>query len=299
MKRKALTLTLTLALLTSVIAGQVISLAFSNPVGWSWSTVQYNYDPLRFSSISLANKTYNTDNVYMFFSVIKPDSWYNTTDIGRWGPKWKGWIYAVSYDLDGKMGNSSNNIAGPDSLNSTQSLSCSANLTGLSDGTHSITIYAYGMCYNYPDYFQRDFGWMITGQTETLYFTVDAPPKISLSSMENQTYETNNIPLNFTINQSASKITYSLDEQDNVTVTGNTTLTGLPQGAHTLTIYAQDTAGNTGASETVYFNVAQKTESQPETFPTAIVATASGASVAIIGTGLLVYFRKRNHLHQN
>jgi hypothetical protein len=34
---------------------------------------------------------------------------------------------------------------------------------------------------------------------------------------------------------------------------------------------------------------------EPESFPTALVATASGASVAIIGVGLLVYFKKRNH----
>jgi hypothetical protein len=299
MKRKALTLTLTLALLTSVIAAHFVSLAFPNPVGWSWNSVEFNYDPLTFSSISLANKTYNVSNVYLFFSVIKPASWCNTT-VGTWGPKWKGEIFAVSYDLDGKMGNSSNNIAGPDSLNEKKSLSCSANLTGLSEGTHSIVIYAYGRCYMYPEKFQQQYGWMVTGQTETLYFTVDTPPAISFLSMENQTYETTNVPLNFTVNQSVSQITYSLDGRDNVTVAGNTTLTGLPQGAHTLIVYAQDTAGNAGASEPIIFTVATALEPEQgrEPFPATLVL-ASIASVAIVGTGLLVYFRKRNHLHQN
>jgi hypothetical protein len=34
---------------------------------------------------------------------------------------------------------------------------------------------------------------------------------------------------------------------------------------------------------------------EPEPFPTTLVITASGASVAIIGVGLLVYYKKRNH----
>jgi LPXTG-motif cell wall-anchored protein len=32
-----------------------------------------------------------------------------------------------------------------------------------------------------------------------------------------------------------------------------------------------------------------------ETFPTALVATASGISAAVVGLGLLVYFKKRKH----
>jgi nitrous oxidase accessory protein len=36
-------------------------------------------------------------------------------------------------------------------------------------------------------------------------------------------------------------------------------------------------------------------EPQPEPFPTALVIAASGASIAIIGVGLLVYFKKRNN----
>ena len=33
----------------------------------------------------------------------------------------------------------------------------------------------------------------------------------------------------------------------------------------------------------------------PEPFPTTLVAIASGASVAVISIGLLVYFKKRKH----
>jgi LPXTG-motif cell wall-anchored protein len=48
-----------------------------------------------------------------------------------------------------------------------------------------------------------------------------------------------------------------------------------------------DLAGNTGNSETIYFSV-----EAPEPFRTTMVI-APIASVAIIGSGLLVYFRKR------
>jgi LPXTG-motif cell wall-anchored protein len=55
-----------------------------------------------------------------------------------------------------------------------------------------------------------------------------------------------------------------------------------------VTVYAKDSFENTGASETIWFSVA-------DPFPTTLVAVVSGASVAIIGIGLLVYFKKRNH----
>jgi hypothetical protein len=67
-------------------------------------------------------------------------------------------------------------------------------------------------------------------------------------------------------------------------LSGNTTLTSLPNGEHTLTIYVSDVAGNLEAAETIFII---------EPFPTALVATASG-SLAIACAGLLVYFKKHN-----
>ena len=81
-----------------------------------------------------------------------------------------------------------------------------------------------------------------------------------------------------------------------MTITGDTTLPELSYGSHSLTVYANDTVGRFGASETVYFSIAEETEAetQPsEPFPTTLaIAAASGASVAIVGAGLLVYFKK-------
>jgi hypothetical protein len=78
-----------------------------------------------------------------------------------------------------------------------------------------------------------------------------SPLKITNLSVANTTYLTGNVPLNFTINGNTTQITYSLDEQANVTIPGNTTLTGLSVGAHNVTVYAWDIdSGNIGASQT-------------------------------------------------
>ena len=119
--------------------------------------------------------------------------------------------------------------------------------------------------------------------------TETAPPKISVLSPVNQTYNESSVSFLFTVDKLVNWTGYSLDGQDNVTVTGNTTLTGLSNGLHNITVYAEDTFGNIGASETIAFTIA----SAP--FPTVPVAAASVASVAVAGVGLLIYFRKRRH----
>jgi parallel beta-helix repeat protein len=86
------------------------------------------------------------------------------------------------------------------------------------------------------------------------------PPTISVVSPENKTYIIGNVSLTFTLSEPVSWIGYSLDGQANVTITGDTDLTGLSDGSHSLIVYAEDTAGNTGTSETIYFSIAQKKE---------------------------------------
>jgi N-acetylneuraminic acid mutarotase len=114
------------------------------------------------------------------------------------------------------------------------------------------------------------------------------PPEIKVVSPEKQTYNGSSVSLVFTVNKPVNWTGYSLDGQDNVTITSNTTLPALTNGLHNLTVYANDTFGNMGASETISFSVEVP-------FPTALVATVSAASVIIAGVGLLVYFKKRKH----
>ena len=112
-------------------------------------------------------------------------------------------------------------------------------------------------------------------------------PEIVITSIENESiYHTSNVKLNYTIGESIINTFYSLDGKENVTIAENTTLSGLSNGKHNVTIYGSDFAGNAGASETIYFNVA-------EPFPAVPVAVASVIVVAVVCAGLLVYFKKR------
>ena len=116
-------------------------------------------------------------------------------------------------------------------------------LTKLSDGMHIVVVYASDRAGN-------------IGSSDMVYFTIDTtPPSISIVAPENKTYDTADVPLTLTIDDPTSWMAYSLDGQTNVTITGNTTLTGLSEGSHSLTVYAQDTAENIGASEEIYFTV--------------------------------------------
>ena len=120
-----------------------------------------------------------------------------------------------------------------------------------------------------------------------------SPPSISFLSPENNTYAANDIPLNFTISKPAEWIGYSIDGQANITINGNTTLTALPNGAHSLTIYANDTEGNMAASGTVIFSIDVPTQEQGQE-PSSTTLVGASASMTVIGIGLVVLFRKRN-----
>jgi N-acetylneuraminic acid mutarotase len=114
------------------------------------------------------------------------------------------------------------------------------------------------------------------------------PPEIAVVSPENTSYASGSVSLAFAVNKPASWVGYSLDGQDNVTVTDNITLSGLPNGSHNVTVYARDAFGNTGVSETASFTIA-------EPFPTVPVAASSVAVVASVSAGVIVYFKKRKH----
>jgi N-acetylneuraminic acid mutarotase len=118
------------------------------------------------------------------------------------------------------------------------------------------------------------------------------PPKVSLLSPLNQTYNESSVPLIFTLDKQTNWTGYSLDGEKNVTISGNCTITDLTNGLHSIIVCANDTFGNTGVSETVCFNV-----NVPESF-SALPVAASVASVTLVGIGVLVYFRKRKRSFQ-
>jgi hypothetical protein len=104
----------------------------------------------------------------------------------------------------------------------------------------------------------EEYGWQIIADPSLhIHGYPDiAPPVVTIVSPQNVTYTMTSIALAFTVDEAASWIGYSLDNQANVTITGNTTLTDLSEGTHYITVYANDSSGNMGASEMVYFTIA-------------------------------------------
>jgi hypothetical protein len=102
------------------------------------------------------------------------------------------------------------------------------------------------------------YGYGEFGVTEinvTLLPADTQPPTISILAPQNTTYTTTSIPLIFAVNESAHWIGYSLDNQANVTIAGNMTLTNLVNGTHSIVVCANDTSGNMGMSNMVFFTV--------------------------------------------
>ena len=151
-------------------------------------------------------------------------------------------------------------------------------LPELAEGPHSITVQVKGTGY-FPEKID------IIKQTTT-NFTIDVtPPIISELSVENKTYNQLELPLDFTVNEPTSWRGYSLDNKANMTLTQSTTLT-LEEGLHRIALYANDTAGNMVASETIHFTI----EEPSEAFPTSLViASAIPVSVVVV---FLFWLRK-------
>ncbi len=141
-----------------------------------------------------------------------------------------------------------------------------------------------------------------TGAFYANYLLETTPPKISLQSPVNQTYNESSVSLVFSVDKTVDWMGYSLDGQQNVTITRNSTTTGDPttnvtianlrNGLHSIIVYANDTSGNMGASENVTFTIALASLKRSEPFPIVVVAVAIAAFVAVIGVGLIVYSKK-------
>ena len=121
-------------------------------------------------------------------------------------------------------------------------------MTGLSEGSHSIVVYIEDAPGN-------------VSASETVHFTVNttvpdtAQLIVSVTSPTNTTYASGEIPLIFAVNEPTNMTCYTLDGEANVTITGNTTLTGLADGTHQLTVYANCTEGRMVESVRVWFTV--------------------------------------------
>jgi len=283
MKKTALSV-MSLVVLFS-IAGVSLTVNSAN-ANWGWRPWE-NWEKISYPIIDVVSpvegRWYPSNNVWLNFTLTKPSDWFSKPGC---------FISHVGYSVDshviGPFGriieNSDNKQVmievkdySRDVPNSPTSFNFSFNLEGLTDGKHALEIQVEG-----------NYDW-----TEFYYtfprtsFTVDSvPPQVSVLELDNKTFSMSEVPLIFTVNETALKIAYCLDGQENVRISGNETLTNLTYGNHNLTVFVTDYAGNIGASETLFFTV--------EPFPTLLVATASVVSVCVFAVFL---FWQRKHKH--
>jgi hypothetical protein len=165
------------------------------------------------------------------------------------------------------------------------SVSATSELYLLPQGKHNLTVYinAYTKGYETPK---------ITGEA-TIYFGVGdiTPPNITLCEMDGQVFNQTTIPLNFNLNESTPWIAYSLDNDIQIAITANTTLTATT-GDHTIVVYANDTAGNIGQSETAHFTVRSEIfVFQPISVEVLIIAVLAAL---VITAALAVIYQKKH-----
>jgi hypothetical protein len=290
MKKTALALPPIVVLLLLTVLFQFGFVA-ANPIGNYFPydphtiiTVQYPENRMQFSARTITLR----------FS-LNLSLWYPSY-LYEYNPSYSCNVSSIEYYLDGDFAGNLTEIAHADKF-----INLTATLYGLADGKHTleIKITTNGI------YWHQVGGWRpgdipawdhsrdpIFDSSGLVNFTINAKsPSITVLSPANNTYALPDIPLNFTVKEPASQVAYCLDGKESIIIFGNTTLTGLANGDHNITVYAKNDAGDIKVSETLFFNV-----KVPAPFPTATVVTVSGISaVVVIGASLLVYFKKRKH----
>jgi len=294
-KTKTLTATLFASLLVLACVGSIsVDLATANPIGY-----YYPWSPPPAPVVEVTGL--DTDKLTLTFSVQQVGGWITPYGMGEeYEPShnW-GWYHTSSkVFVDGKLWSQPSSHTTP----------IRVSLEGLSNGWHTLEVNATA----HGEHHDKDFGMRYSshGSSGVIEFLIgnSPPPSVQIQSLKNTTSSEDDSQLALRVDgRTLSWVGYSLDGKENVTVnreglvqssvtprdkawTGNLTLTGLSSGSHSLVVYAKDEAGNTGASATTEFTVAEET--QAATFPTTWTATAIVVAVTVVSFGLLVYFVK-------
>jgi hypothetical protein len=221
------------------------------------------------------NTAYATSRLQLVFNVTAPQSKTASSTI----------VQIVTYQADWMDKTVDVFMGGQEQV------SLSLQFSNIPEGTHQIIIQARGggLYVDVEGLSYKEF--RISSSSELRYSIDTIPPPITIKETLNTTSE-QGYPLDFMINETISTVSYVLDNNQNVTIGGNTTLHDLPVGEHNLTVYAWDLAGNGGASETVLFTVQVPEPILSESFPIVPVATVSVVVIAVVAAGLLVYHKK-------
>jgi hypothetical protein len=265
MKRTALAVALILALLVSMMAEmRTFEVAKANFLP-APAIIIYSPGPIIYTNTSLS------------LSVV--------VNILHSSPE----IVCVLYCVDGSSNVTLTNLAktndvwfDPYKVGST--FSVTSVLENLAEGNHTLMVFSQDADGN--------------EMSSSVKFTINTHyryPEAVILSPQNKTYAMTEVPLIWTCDERIVSADYFLDSPlyGSTVLLGNTTLTGLSNGTHTITVYVFTERGQAD-SQTVHFTVSPEVQQRTEPFPTILVAFAL-ASVAIVGTGLLVYFKKHNH----
>jgi hypothetical protein len=288
MNKTALVLALVLAPSISILVFQ-FSFVAANPIG-----AYFPHDPHTLISVKYPENgmQFSVRTITLRFS-LNLSLWYPDY-LSEYNPSYSCNVSSIQYYLDGEFAGDLTEIP-----QDSKFISLSTTLDGLADGEHSLEIKTTtnGRYWHQVGGFEAgdtpawdDSDAPIYDSSGLVNFTIKiTSPSVSVLSPVNKTYDVSDVPLSFTVKEPISQINYSLDGKEDLLILGNTTLTGLANGDHNLTVYAKDEAGNIGVSKTIFFSI-----KVPEPFPTTLAATVSGASIAVIALGLLVYLKKRH-----
>ena len=165
-------------------------------------------------------------------------------------------ITHINYSLDGQSNITITNIPKSGSEFSAKDLfgretarfvtiSVNAMLSNLSEGQHTLKAYA----------FDNNNGVMSDSVTFAV-LTSYSVPEVTIISPLDEVYRTSEIPLTYAVKGDYEQLCYAIDYRSNVTIGRNTTISisELPNGCHTITVYAS-TPGHYGGSSWTYFIV--------------------------------------------
>ena len=192
-------------------------------------------------------------------------------------------ITDISYSLDGNtkmpLNTSFQNAFGKTQYNAT------GTIENLTNGYHSLTTYALDTQSK-----------VLSSSTTFLVNTTFSYPKFLLSPT-NTSYSKNEVPLTFSTGRAIRPVIYySLDDSSytgGIVLTYNTTLSGLSEGQHKLTIKAENVFANY-SENTVYFEINTAKPEQPlaldQTFALGLAVTLI---VAVAVIGVILYKRRK------
>jgi hypothetical protein len=199
-------------------------------------------------------------------------------------------IIAIYYSLDGSSKILLNQANGTDK-NGFMDYTGIGTLSNLSDGEHSLRVYAVD-----------SQGGTLTKEITFSINTTHAYPAFILSP-SNISYSDNNIPLELAINCLSDKdrlsenyysdltIDYKLDNSSTHTLKGNSTLLGLAEGQHKITVTAYTSIGSPNiptlySEQTTYFTVDTTRSNQSAVNDTLI--TTLGIALGAVAIGSIV-----------